>query len=333
MKVAIVGCGNISRLHFSAVDSCPLTELVAAVDTKPERAEKFAEKYGGRVYTSFDEMLEKEKPDAVHICTPHCFHTPYAVKALERGIHVFSEKPCSVSDAEVEALRAAQKASGAKYAVCFQNRYNDCARYIIDTVKNGDLGKLLSLRAFVTWNRGERYYSDDWHGKLAQEGGCLLINQAIHTLDLLIQLGGKLKAVTGHVSNDHLQGVIEGEDTASALIEFENGVKAVFYGTTAHGSDAPVLIEAAFENGVLRSEGEKLFKVSADGSHEEVPLEAKKAEGKGCWGSGHSVIINDFYYSIEEKRDFAVDSFSGGEAARLVFGIYRSSADGSKVYF
>ncbi len=329
MKVAIVGCGNISRLHFAAVSENPNTELVAAVDIKPERANHYAEKYGIKAYTSYDEMLDSEAPDCVHICTPHYLHTPYAVKALNRNINVLCEKPCSVNDAEVEALRAAQKASNAHYGVCFQNRYNLCVGEVLDTVKSGELGKVEGVRAFVTWNRGSDYYSDDWHGTLEKECGCLLINQCIHTLDLIQLIGGGCDSLIGHISNDHLQGVIEGEDTASLLIDLNCGAKAVFYGTTAHSCSAPVIIEVAFTNGTLRCEGEKLFKVSESGI-EEIKLEKRESLGRSYWGSGHASLISDFYNSIINNTPFAVDSFAGGEAAKMVFAAYRSA--GKKVY-
>lgn len=332
MKVAVVGCGNISRLHFAAADANPLTDLVAAVDIKGDRARAYAEKYGINAYTDYDEMLEKEHPDIVHICTPHYLHTPYAIKALEKGINVFCEKPCSVSDDEVEQLRNAQEKSGAHFGVCFQNRYNKCIQYIKNAQSAGKTGRLLGIRAFVTWNRGEKYYSDDWHGTREKECGCLLINQAIHTLDLIEYIGGNISALTAHVSNDHLQGIIEGEDTASILFDLENGAKAVFYGTTAYGTDAPVIIEAAFENGTYRTEGEKLYETT-DGVIKEIPLETLQAGGKQYWGSGHPAIINDFYSSISEGRPFATDAFSGGKAAKTVFAAYRSSDTNSKITF
>ena len=105
MKVAVVGCGGVSALHFDAAFRSPCAQLVAAVDIKPERARYYAEKYGINAYTDYYEMLEKERPDTVHICTPHCFHTEYSVRALNEGINVLCEKPCSVNDEEIRSER------------------------------------------------------------------------------------------------------------------------------------------------------------------------------------------------------------------------------------
>ncbi|MBR3437894.1 MAG: Gfo/Idh/MocA family oxidoreductase [Clostridia bacterium] len=331
MKVAIVGCGNVSALHFDAAFKSPLAELTAAVDIKPERALKYAAKYGINAYTDYYEMLDAEKPDVVHICTPHYLHTTYAVEALKRGINVLSEKPCSVNDEEVRILREAQKNSSAQYAVCFQNRYNSCIKRLIKVRDSGELGSIKAIRAFVTWRRDKEYYSDDWHGTREKECGCLLINQAIHTLDLIGCIGGDCKALSAHVSNDGLREIIECEDTASIRMELENGVTAVFYGTLAYGSNSPVLIEVVFENGILRTEGEKLFKIEDDGSINEISLKAKEAGGRDYWGSGHPSLIGDFYDAISTGRKFTTDAFSGGKAAKIVFAAYRSSELGARI--
>ena len=199
MKVAVIGCGNISKVHFAALSENPDVQIIAVADIIPERADNAAAKYGAKSFYSFDELLENESPDAIHICTPHYLHTEMAVKALKKGINVLVEKPCSVSSEEVETLRNAQKESGRQLAVCFQNRYNSCVTKADEIISSGRLGKVKSVRGFVTWSRDEDYYSDDWHGTLEKECGGVLINQAIHTVDLIQHFGGKCKKITAHV--------------------------------------------------------------------------------------------------------------------------------------
>lgn len=121
------------------------------------------------------------------------------------------------------------------------------------------MGKIKAIRAFVTWSRDEDYYSDDWHGTLEKECGGVLINQAIHTVDLVQYFGGKCKSLTAHVANDHLKGKIEVEDNASVLMKLENGVTAMLYATTAYAENSDVFIEILTEKGKLRLEGEKLY--------------------------------------------------------------------------
>lgn len=124
MKVAIVGCGNVSKNHFAAIENIPSVQIVATVDIIAERAQEKAEKYGAKAYTDFDEMLMAEKPECVHIATPHYLHTEMAIKALESGAHVFVEKPCSTSVEEADRLIDAMNRTGRQVGVCFQNRYN-----------------------------------------------------------------------------------------------------------------------------------------------------------------------------------------------------------------
>lgn len=332
MKVAVIGCGNVSVMHFKALKENPDTEIVAVADIKPERANKKSEEFGAKAYYSFDELIENEELDSVHICTPHYLHTPMAVKALNKGINVLLEKPCSVSMKEIEELRNAERASGKQLGICFQNRYNACVQEAKRIIDSGEMGAVKSVRAFVTWNRNEKYYSDDWHGTLDKECGGVLINQSIHTMDLVQYLGGKCQKVTAHVSNDHLKGIIEVEDTANALLELENGVTAVFYATLAYAENSEVFIEITLENGRLRLEGEKLYKIDKDGNFTEVTGKTDAVyHGQRYWGSGHSVLINDYYYCLKSGNKFEINAVEGSRAAMIVAACYESSRSGKPI--
>lgn len=332
MKVAVIGCGSVSRVHFKALSEIEGIEIAAVADIKPERADKKAFEYGAKAYYDFDTLLKNEKIDAIHICTPHYLHTQMAIKALETDINVLLEKPCSVSTAEVELLRAAQTKSKKQLGVCFQNRYNTCvceAKRIIDS---GEMGNVRSARAFVTWDRDAEYYSDDWHGTLDKECGGVLINQSIHTMDLVQYLCGKCRKVTAHVSTDRLKGIIEVEDTASALLELENGVTAVFYATLAYAENSEVFVEIVLEKGKLRIEGEKLFVIDENGNFTKAASKPDAVyHGRHYWGSGHSVLIKDFYYCLETGEKFDIDAFEGGHAAKIVASCYESSKTGEAV--
>ncbi len=326
MKVAVIGCGNISALHFKALSGIPDVEIIAAVDIKPERADKKAAEYSAKAYYGIDGLFKNEKPDAVHICTPHYLHTPMAIKALENGANVLIEKPCSVTREEISALRDAQEKSGKQVAVCFQNRYNACVQYVKKIISSGEMGRVKAIRAFVTWSRGEDYYSDDWHGTLEKECGGVLINQAIHTVDLIQYLGGRCRKLTAHTSNDHLKGVIEVEDTASILMELDGGATAILYATTAFAENSGVLVEVVLEKGKLRFEGEKLYKIGEDDSLCEIDCgAASRFIGQKYWGAGHSSLIGDFYDCLKTGRKFGIDAFEGGRAAEIVAASYESA--------
>lgn len=331
MRLSIVGCGGISRAHMEAVSRIPDARLISVADIIPERAEDIAEVTDAVPYTSLTAMLDAEKPDVLHICTPHYLHVTQALEAMNRGIHVLIEKPCAVTLEELDTLRRAQTRTGLKVGTCFQNRYNHAAIQAKALLEEERYGPLRGVRGFVTWKRGASYYADDWHGTLDKECGGVLINQAIHTLDMMQYLAGEYTALTGHIANDHLKGVVEVETTASALLEFKNGLTGVFYATLANACDSPVFIEFLCEQANLRMEGDNLYIVHPDGRVEAArAFEQKDYPGKACWGTGHYALICDFYNSIIEDRPFDIDAYAGGKALEAVLAIYRSARTDSR---
>ena len=226
MKTCLVGCGGIAAVHGSVLTSDIDTEFVAAADIKPEKAQTYAENFHTKPYPSLESMLEAEKPDVLHICTPHYLHVPMAIYSLERNINVFMEKPPAISFDQLEELKKAAAKSEAQLGFCYQNRYNASIRAAKDLIDSGKAGKVLGARAFVTWCRGAAYYTESgWRGSLKTEGGGVLINQSVHTQDLLCFLLGNPTTVDATMTNHHLKNVIEVEDTLEAYIDF-NGVHA-----------------------------------------------------------------------------------------------------------
>ncbi|MNN61064.1 hypothetical protein D3C81_1762810 [compost metagenome] len=182
------------------------------------------------------------------------------------------------------------------------------------------------MKGIVTWTRSETYYTESsWRGKWKTEGGGVLINQTIHTLDLLQWFGGEITSVKGSVTTDVLDGVIEVEDTAHACINFENNVRGLFYGTNAYLANSPVELELVFQQGTLLLRRDCLY-LWKDGQ-ETLLCEpfSSNAEGKSYWGTSHSRLIHDFYNHVSEGRKFWLDGVEGIKALKLIAGIYRSS--------
>ena len=330
MKAAIVGCGNIAAVHAKSISRLEGAELLAAADIRPERAEKYTEEYGCRAYGSLEEMLEKERPDVLHICTPHYLHVPMAEYALKRGIHVFCEKPPVVSEEQLAALERAVAEGPGRAGFCFQNRYNPSVLFIRELLSSGKAGKVKGARGIVTWNRGEAYYTQSgWRGRLATEGGGALINQSIHTMDLLGVFLGKPVSVEAQTANHHLPGVIEVEDMMEAYIRYEDAA-ACFYATTAYTEDAPPLIELSCENMVIRVEDLEVTLLYPDGRRENPPIDRKQALGKSYWGSGHLDCISDFYRCLQTGERFALDLDGVRDTARLMLAAYRSAGNGGR---
>ena len=316
---AIIGCGGIAQVHAAVLTSLPDTEITACADIRPERAKAMAEKTGCRAYSSLGELLEHETPDSVHLCVPHYLHAPMALEAAEKGIAVFSEKPPVISRDQWELLEKA--AAKVPLGICFQNRYNPNVRAAETIIREGTYGKLLGARAFVTWKRESPYYlNSGWRGAWETEGGGVLVNQSVHTLDLLVRLLGKPEKVEAHMANHHLNGVIEVEDTVEAYLVL-GGKPALFYATTAYTEDAPVLIELHFEKAALRLENDALEIRTKDGA-ERKTFPVPETLGKGYWGSGHGVCIADFYASIREGRPYQNDLASVRDTADAMLRMY-----------
>lgn len=298
MRAAIIGCGTIAQVHKKVLLSLPEVTLAACCDLKRERAEAFAASCGIRAYTRVQDMLDAEKPDVVHLCVPHPLHTPLAALCVHQGIHVFTEKPPVVSEAQWQEL-AALEGEQARVGICFQNRYNSSVQAARALLGSSDIGRVLGARAFLTWHREPEYYTDsDWRGSWQTEGGGVLINQAIHTLDLLVYLLGKPEHVQSHMSNHSLQKEIEVEDTLEANIRFTSGVHALFYATNSYCINAPVLIEIACEKASLRIEGDSLTILRANGDREPIQFDQPTPLGKDYWGNGHYTCIRDFYRCV-----------------------------------
>ena len=233
-KVALVGCGVISKNHLKALTENENVRVVALCDTKIDRATKRVSEYNIKcnVYADYEEMLNSEELDAVHICTPHYLHASMTIAALKRNINVFLEKPTAINEEEVEEMLEAEKNSTARVCICFQNRYNPSTLLVKKLVKED--GGATSAFGSLFWERSTEYYTDsDWRGRYATEGGGVMINQAIHTIDLLCEFLGRPVAVTATASNHKHKGIIEVEDTCEGLIEFEGGKQGNFFATTA----------------------------------------------------------------------------------------------------
>lgn len=327
LTCAVVGCGSIAQVHSQVLNDLDQAELIAFADVKPGRAERLAKTYGGRAYSSLEELLEKESPQVVHLCTPHYLHTPMAKQLSHRGIHVFTEKPPVIDRNQWEEFRTLGEKS--RVGICLQNRYNRSVKLLEDVLNSGKPGKLLGARAFVTWSRDAAYYTESgWRGALATEGGGALINQSVHTMDLLVRFLGQPTEVEASISNHHLKGVIQVEDTMEAYISF-GGTPALFYATTAHCENSPVFVELTAENAVLRMEEQEVCIRWKDGTVERFSLASplSPATGKAYWGTSHGLCIGDFYRCLLTGERFPNDIPGVTPTVELMLSAYESARE------
>ncbi len=333
MKSAIVGCGSIASMHAEVISGMKDSRLIAVADIDENKAISFAESYNKNninTYTSLEDMVENEEIDILHICIPHDLHVPMAVYALEKDIHVLMEKPPAISREQFELLERVK--SDKQLGFCFQNRYNNGVKQVKEIFAKSEMGEIVGARAFITWNRPETYYkSSKWKGTWQKEGGGVLINQAIHTLDLLVQFLGKPKWTEASIHNHSLKGTIEVEDTLEAYIEFDK-CPVIFYATNAYSIDAPCLIEITCENATIRLEEDFITIIYKDRSRKEINCHEKNI-GKSYWGNGHLLLINEFYDKVKLGEKFAVNVESVKDTFSLTMDIYESAKRKDTIMF
>lgn len=326
LNIGVIGLGNIFRVHKPAIEK--YARIKALCDIKTERIAEFSgDNKDIFCTTDWHELILQKDIDVVQILTPHYLHSEMAIEAMRNGKDVIVEKPMSHNTKDAAEMIRTSDETGKKLYVIFQNRYNSSSQALKKIADSGEAGRLIGARAIVNWKRTAEYYRQDaWRGKWNTEGGGALINQSIHTLDLLSWLGGPIKRVKGHISTDVLGECIEVEDNAHAVFEYESGATGLIYASTTYAADSPIQLEMVFEKVTYVILGSRLFRMDAG-----IPMMISETEGesvvgaKDCWGSGHAVQLKKVYECIETQRDFEIDGRSAFEALALVEAIYRSS--------
>lgn len=312
MRAAIVGLGIIGKVHAKILRSQGQC-ICAVCDVDESRLTPYSD---CAHYVDYFRMLDEAKPEVVHICTPHYLHAEMIVAALERNINVLCEKPLCINRKDISRILEAENGSKAQLGVCHQNRYNEANAFIKQYIQNK---KILSAYGTVVWNRDEAYYdSGAWRGKRATEGGGVLINQALHTLDLLEWFVGRPKFVAASISNLTLFGKIEVEDTAAAVFSGDSNFS--FFATNGGASDFPVEI-------TLRTAEETIKTFSETVLINEKQLEFTKNNqvyAKCCYGSGHEKLIADYYDCIQTGRKFSIDGAEASKVVSLILACYES---------
>ena len=288
MKVCIVGFGAIGEVHAEHLMAVDKAELYAVCDIQRDRLDLAAEKYTLIAYSDYDTCLEDENIDCVHICTPHYLHFEMIEKALKKGKYVVCEKPVVMTSEQLSNLN---KLDGAeRVCVVMQNRLNPCVIKMKEIISSGKLGKVNAIKGFVTWQRTQEYYdSASWRGRWSTEGGGVLINQSVHTLDLMCYLAGKVKEVRSAMANFALPS-IEVEDSCMARLVFENDAVGVFFATNSYGENSSVELEVSLQNGKMKYMGSKLYI-----NDELIEEDARTVIGKTYWGVAHEKIFEGFY--------------------------------------
>ena len=331
MNVGILGGGNISDTHARAAAAIPGVKVVACYGANHERTARLAAAHGAAVYDDLDRFLAHQPMDIVAIGSPSALHAEQGIAAARRGLHVLSEKPLDVTTRRADELIDACTAAGVKLGVFFQDRLRPAVARLKRMVDDGELGKPVMIAGRVRWYRPPEYYSGSkWRGKWALDGGGALMNQAIHTVDLVQWLFGPVDRVSAAVATRVHD--IEVEDTAAAVIEFTSGAIGTIEATTSLFPGYPRRIEVTGSEGTVIIEGDEIVGTDlrtsqAPGtvSAAPVPRLENVASPVVSDASAHQRVLEDFIRAIREDAIPATDGREARRSVELVETIYAAA--------
>jgi len=336
-KIGIVGTGAIALKHAQAIESLPNAELVCLFNPNPISAAKAQHSYSVPVLTIWEKFIQFPGLEIVCICTPSGLHLEPALQSIEAGKHVFVEKPIEVTLERADRMIEAAAAKHVQLGVVFQNRFSPDFMKLADAVEAGLFGRILMGNAAINWFRESGYYSGShWKGTLAYDGGGALINQAIHTIDLLLEIMGEVDSVFGKVKTSLYP--IEGEDLGAALVNFKSGAMGSITAGTSLFPGYPERLEIFGTEGSAILEAGKLTKWNVRG--EEIPLQKQSnalptgsSDPNAIGFELHAAQWADFLDAIEKAGQPKVDGVSARKSLELIRAIYESSRNEQLIRF
>ena len=329
LHVGFTGGGNITQTHIRAAAAAGL-KIAAVFGANSDKVSALAERHGARAYTDLDRFLSHRPMEMVVVGSPSAVHADEGIAAANRRLHVLTEKPIDVTTERADALIEAARRAGVKLGVIFQDRLKPDILRLKNWIDSGILGRPILVEAAVKWYRPPEYYSSSkWRGTLAFDGGGALINQGIHTVDLLIYLLGEITRVQS-VTKTSLHR-IESEDTCVATLEFANGAIGVLHATTAAYPGYPRRVEITGTEGTVCVEQDRITKAdlrNSAGYNDQAEAADQNASSNSPVVSdirGHQRIIEDFVQSINTKRSAVCDGEEGRKSLAVVEAIYRAA--------
>jgi predicted dehydrogenase len=333
--VAVVGCGSIADFHLQAIREIENARLVGVSSRSEQSARRIGEREACEWTTDYREMLQHPEVDIVCLTTSSGTHGTIGLDVLEAGKHLLVEKPIAMSAKEAEHMIKTAEKKGLTLSVVSQRRFEEQHQIAKRVLANGGLGKLLLAEAACPFFRTQDYYeSSEWRGTLAEDGGALM-NQGIHTIDLLLWMAGPVRSVFGKTAT--MTHRMEAEDMGVAMLTFENGAFGTFLASTSIRPGFEPSLNFYGEKGSIKIEGMRIVHWTVP----DVPMPSLAEEGFGGGGVAdpraiptqyHKLQIIDFLHAISEGRKPAVTGVEGQQAVRLVEAIYQSNATGMEIH-
>jgi len=365
--VGVIGCGAIFIMHAYPLHRMEETEIKAVCDVKSEALKAASGLFHCDAYDDYHELLKRDDIDVIHVLTPHHLHAPMAIDAADAGKHVLIEKPLAISMEQAWAIVEAGKRNKVTIGVVSQNRYNAASVAIKEALTGGDLGKVVGQRVILSWAKPADYYEkSEWRGTWEEEGGSLMIDQAIHVMDLARWfVGDEIESVEASIANRNHPD-IETEDTAEGLVTYKSGVKSVFFATNNFTYNAPVVVETQCENGTALMEFDRAVITYKNGQEltvvndpreridedeyrgffneesSQVAMRTLREWGvimlpvtwktpKAYWGATHVKQLEDFYTSLRKGERPDVTAEVAIKTQALIMAVYESAKQGRVV--
>lgn len=333
--IGILGCGNVATIHAEAIRHVPDLRLVAVSSRSAASTRKLSERFQVPGYADIERFLAEPSLMAVDICTPSGTHSALGCMAAGHGKHVLVEKPIDVSLAAADSLIEACERAGVCLGVSLQSRFLDAPRTLKDAVDTGRLGAPVAASAYIKWYRSADYYrSATWRGTFSLDGGGALINQAIHTVDLLRWIMGPVENLSAF-SDRRVHSRIEGEDTLVAALRFQCGALGVIEAATSTYPGFKRRVEISGTEGTAILDGDNITTWALrDGSSNPAPPSREVADGSAdpmaIDFEGHRRVMDDFAAAIREGRKPFVDGYQGRQSLELVLAAYESARTHSR---
>ncbi len=333
LRIGVIGCGSIAVMHLDSIVASSQAKLVAVCDVKKERAMAVAEKYHAVAYADYAVMLREQDLDAVHLCLPHYLHMPVAMDALRAGVHVLTEKPMSIRYEDAVAAVELADELGLQLGVIFQCRYNTPSQLVKQRIADGRLGAVKCGRTTLTWYRPDDYYgASDWKGTWDKEGGGVIIDQAIHSIDLANWMIGSTPVEVQSTLHNRNHPTMIVEDTGEGLIKYENGALLSFYAMNNYLVDDPIEIRLQCERGRAIFSYDRAVIEYADGTVEQEenrPLIAVEySGGKEYWGFQHAAQIAQFYRAVRGEEPLEISGREALKIQKIICDIYANDDSG-----
>src|SRR5438445_1729470 len=333
--IGFIGGGNITETHARAARGVPGVEIAAIYGTNAEKVSRLSREHGRKPYSDFDQFLDHRPMDVVAIGSPSAMHAAQGIAAVRRGLHVLTEKPIDITTERADALISEADKAGVKLGVFFQDRCKPDILRVKKGVDAGVLGRPILADARVKWYRPPDYYAKSrWRGTWALDGGGALINQAIHTVDLLLWLFGDVVSV--QAQKETALHKIEAEDTLVALLEFANGAMGTLQAATSAYPGFPRRVELTGSEGTVIIEHDRL--VAADLRNKPSELQSIGDDRNSSANSaavsdvrGHRAVIEDFIEAIRTNREPRCSGAEGLRSVALVEKIYEACRLGKRV--